>query len=310
MTAPLRAIRILSDGRPGHLNQSAGLAAALARRTGAAVQTISLPESPLRWPMRFKLAAAPDPSWLAPGLLVGAGHRTHLPAVFAARRFGARSIIIMRPTWSVRLFDLCLIPSHDCTPRCDYENVIQTRGALNRIPERIPAKQPRGVILIGGPSKHYGWEAEPLAEAIAAVLAARPELHWTVGDSHRTPREFLNQLAKRNLAAELVPCQKTTPGWLPEQLLAAEDVWVTEDSVSMLHEAVTAGARTGVLPMPRRSQDARPTRAVLGLVNEGYATAYNTWQHNGRHLPAPKPFNETTRCAELILQRFQIPTTA
>jgi len=43
MSVFLRTIRIISDGRPGHENQSAGLAAALARRTGATVQQVRLP---------------------------------------------------------------------------------------------------------------------------------------------------------------------------------------------------------------------------------------------------------------------------
>lgn len=285
MSTTLRTIRIISDCRPGHENQSAGLAAALARRTGATAHTVRLAASPLRWITRFPAAAALEPGAPVPELLIGTGHRAHLPLAFAARRFGARAVVIMRPTWPVALFDLCLIPAHDCTKRCARENVIQTRGALNRIPEDVPAKQKRGVVLIGGPSKHHGWDADPLAGAVATVIAARPELSWVVGDSFRTPANFLDQLRRRDLRAEFASHARTTPEWLPAQLLAAEEVWVTEDSVSMLHEAVTAGARTGVLPMPVRSGNSRPVQAVRGLVTDGFATAYASWLQNHRQLP-------------------------
>jgi len=304
MSASLRTIRVLSDGRPGHENQSAGLAAALARRTGAVIQTVRLSESPLKWASRFPTAARVGEQDASPDLLIGTGHRVHLPLAYAARRFRARSIVIMRPTWPLRLFDLCLIPSHDCPARCAGQNVIQTRGALNRIPELIPSKQARGMVLIGGPSKHHAWDAAPLAAAVKAVVASRPDLKWTIGNSFRTPKNFLEQLAHEKVNADLVSHSQTTPEWLPGQLLAADEVWVTEDSVSMLHEAVTAGARTGLLPMPARSRDARPTRAVQGLVEASYATTYESWKRNGQPLPPAKRLNETARCAEIILQRF------
>ena len=307
MSNSLRTIRVISDGRPGHENQSAGLAAALAQRTGASVQTVRLAESPLKWITRFPAASASANGEPRPDLLIGTGHRAHLPLAMAARRFGARSVVIMRPTWPVSLFDLCLIPAHDCTRRCSGTNVIQTRGALNRIPENVPAKQARGVVLIGGPSKHHGWNPAELAEAVSAVVSAKPELSWVIGDSFRTPNEFLGLLQQQKLPAQLVPHTQTTPEWLPAQLLAAEEVWVTEDSVSMLHEAVTARARTGVLPMPVLNRNARPLRAVEGLIANGYATRFSSWQANGGSLPNPKLLNETARCADLILERLFSP---
>jgi mitochondrial fission protein ELM1 len=304
MSNTLRTIRVISDCRPGHENQSAGLAAALARRTGAAIHTVRLAESPLKWITRFPAACVLSQGAPVPELLIGAGHRTHLPLAGAARRFGARSVVIMRPTWPAKLFDLCLIPAHDCTRGCRGDNVIQTRGALNRISEGTPPKHERGMVLIGGPSKHHGWDANQLAEAVGTVVLARPELSWVVGDSFRTPRGFLDQLRSRNLRAELVAHSQTTPEWLPSQLLAAQEVWVTEDSVSMLHEAVTAGARTGVLPMASHNHNARPLHAVQGLIEDGFATTYEAWKRGNRTLPEPKRLHETARCADLILQRF------
>jgi hypothetical protein len=304
MSRPLRVIRVLSDGRPGHVNQGVGLATALSRRTGATLQVVPLPGSLLRWASRFSIAAACEGDTPGPELLIGVGHRTHLPLLYAARRLGARSVVIMRPTWPMRLFDLCLVPSHDLPRRIPAANVVATRGALNRIPEEIPAKQSRGVILIGGPSRHFGWEAAPLVEAIQKIVNARPELEWVIGDSRRTPADFLPFLGSRNLRAGLVSHAQTTPEWLPSQLAAAEEVWVTEESVSMLHEAVTAGARTGMLPMPQRVRDSRPIRAVRGLAAEGYATPYAQWLQSGGSLPAPRRFHETARCAGIILERF------
>lgn len=300
----LRAIRILSDGRPGHDNQSVGLASALARRTGAEIQIIKLPEARLKWALRFPHATALEPGATSPDLILGTGHRTHLPMAWAARRFGARSVVIMRPTWPVCLFDFCLAATHDAMDGCGIGNIVPTRGALNRIPETIPTKEARGVILIGGPSKHFGWNPTPLIEAIDAVVAARRDLQWVIGDSRRTPPGFLGELQGRGIAAEFMPHSQTTPEWVPSQVLAAREIWVTEESVSMLHEAVTAQARTGLLPMLVRNHGSRLIESVRGLVADGYATTFEKWQSNGKELPLPKPLHETARCAEVILQRF------
>jgi mitochondrial fission protein ELM1 len=87
-------------------------------------------------------------------------------------------------------------------------------------------------------------------------------------------------------------------------------VWVTEDSVSMLHEAVTAAARVGVLPVPRLDRRSRVVRAVEELITAGHACPLGTWRRNGRELPPPKPLHETARCADWILARLFPKATA
>lgn len=295
-------IRVISEGRPGHENQSLGLATAIARRTGATVETVRIPAN--AWLLiRCRLAAA-TPAGGAPELLIGAGHKVHLPLWFATRKFAARSVVVMKPTWPVQLFDLCLMPRHDFRINSSPRRIFPVRGALNRVPEDLPPKQPRGLVLIGGPSRQHGWAAEPLAAAIGSVLRARPELAWTVADSRRTPSDFLERLGQEGLRAERVSHGETTAEWLPEQLMVAEEIWVTEDSISMIFEAVTAGARTGLLPMPVLKPRADPVRSIRELVRDGYATSYATWSCGDRHLPVPKRLHETARAAELVLERL------
>lgn len=300
-------IRVLSDGRPGHENQSLGLAEALARRTGAQIQCVRFGPTDLIG-SRYRKAVAGGGSV---DLLLGAGHRTHLALCLAARRLAARSVVIMKPTWPVWFFDLCLVPRHDLRPGAPVPSrLVPTFGALNRLPEERPPKQPRGVVLIGGPSRAHAWVAGPLLDAIHDVLHTRSDLAWTVSDSRRTPRGFLDQLRRVGAAAELVSHEQTPPGWAVAQLLAAEEAWVTADSVSMLFEAVTAGARTGVLPMTIRRAAAGPVRAVADLIAEGFATAYETWATQRRVLPPPKRLHETGRCADVVLERLFVRTPA
>lgn len=301
MLRQLGRIRVLSDGRPGHENQSLGLAEALARRTGACIECIRLGATDPLWTRYRKAIAGANQV----DLLLGAGHKTHLALCLAARRLGAPAVVIMKPTWPAWFFDLCLVPRHDLHRHSrPPARVVPIFGALNRLPELLPPKQPRGLILIGGPSRAHGWDASSLLAAIQDVLRANSNLAWTVSDSRRTPEQFLDQLRHANLHAELVSHTQTPPGWVAERLLVAEEAWVTADSVSMVFEAVTAGARTGILPMPVIRARAGPVRAVTDLTAEGYATPYEAWAAQGRVLPPPKRLHETSRCADLVLERL------
>lgn len=294
MTA-LRRIRVLSDGRPGHENQSVGLALALARRTGAVHEIVRIDPRANVF-ARMKAASAGDGA----DLVIAAGHRTHLPLWWAARRLGGRSVVIMRPSLPAACFDLALVPLHDVAPgEVDSPRRVITRGALNRVPEpeEMPVKEACGLVLVGGPSKHHAWDAVTLVPMIVSVITAAPELTWTVADSRRTPADFLGGLPLPG-GVRRKPHHETSPGWLADELARSRVVWVTEDSVSMVHEAITAGAATGVLPTPRIGTG-RVVRAVDELVEAGMATRFPTppTEQRGR-------FHETARCAELILARW------
>ncbi len=324
----LRRIRVLSDGRPGHENQSVGLALALARRTGATHEVVRIdPAAGVLARMRVAAGVGPRGtrgSHDRPGLgqedratsdlVIAAGHRTHLPLWWAARRLGARSVVIMRPSLPLACFDLALVPRHDVAEgAADTARRVLTRGALNRVPEDLPAKARAGLVLIGGPSKHHVWDGAALAPMIARVIAAQPELGWTVADSRRTPEGFLRGMELPAFTApgakvRKVPHQETGPGWLADELARARVVWATEDSVSMVHEAVTARAATGVLPVPARAGGGgRPAKAVAGLFAGGFATAYAEWVKNGATGAGLRPaagFHEAGRCAEWIVARW------
>ncbi len=297
-------IRILSDGRPGHANQSAGLAEAMARRVAAEVKIIAVPAA--AWlPTRIgAVMAVLRQEAEPPDLLIGVGHSVHLPLWWATRAARARSVVILDPSWPRALFDLCLIPRHDLGPATLPPNVVPTLGALNRLPEEPSVKTSTGLILIGGPSRHHGWDGASLTAAMGEIVSKNARLRWTLADSRRTPAGFLDELRRIAPSAELVPHQATTPGWLPGQLMSAEEVWVTEDSVSMAYEAVTSRARVGLLPMPRLAKRSRVYSAVDLLAHEGFATPFECWKAAAQLAASPRAIHESARCAEEVLRRF------
>lgn len=302
--SPLIVWRLI-DGKPGHEKQSLGLTQALSRHVATNIHDIHVdPHGSylFGWLLgRFPAGAnLPDPH-----ILIGAGHRTHLALLAARRARGGRVVVLMQPSLPSRLFDLCLIPAHD--EPAAAPNVVTTRGALNAV---TPSRQHRpelGLILVGGPSSHYAWGNQRVADQIEQLTRRNPEVQWRLTTSRRTPADFLAQLPPAaNL--EVFPVEATPPGWLEAELAQAGQAWVSEDSVSMVYEALTAGCAVGLLRLPA-SPDNRVGRGVERLIREGWVTPFEAWQPEQPMLSAPEGFDEADRCARRILADwFQVET--
>jgi hypothetical protein len=282
-------ILVISDGKAGHENQSLGLAEALARRCPAKIQTLQLDMK--KWIFfRLRAVVAKAAGLPRPHLVIAAGHATHPAAIWIARKYGARSISLMKPSLPISSFDLCICPEHDFIGKPVPHNVITTKGALNRV---LPGKGEKlgKLFLIGGPSKTHDWNAAALTAQIKKVAG---DGAWQAADSRRTPEGYLSGLKKELPTLEIFPHQQTQPGWLAGKLATLETIWVTEDSVSMIYEALSSGAEVGVLEMPRLKPNARVIRGLEALRAEGFFDMENP----------PRPLAEADRCAALLASRL------
>ena len=295
MTQPVVAWAF-TDGKAGHENQTRGLLAALARRRPVDARWISVPAYASVLSSLMTRRFLPGVGLPPPDLLIGAGHRTHLPLLAARRAHGGRTIVLMKPSLPRAWFDLCVIPEHDGVSGA---NVLITRGALNPVePGKKDARA--GLILIGGPSRHHGWNESDILSQVETIVAREQEIDWKLTTSRRTPSATtarLRALTFRNLT--VVPVSETGSGWLAEHLAGAAQVWVTEDSVSMLYEALTANSATGVLGVPAR-RESRIARGIAALSRDGLVTGFADWQRGRKLAPPAVPFNESARVAAWI----------
>lgn len=224
-----------------------------------------------------------------PDYVIGAGHSTHLALLAVTRTTGARSIVLMKPGLPMSWFDWCVAPEHDFKKTPDRSHLIVSKGALNRvIPEQ--GERTEKWFLIGGPSKIHGFDEAGL---ISQIRQLARDGKWQVADSRRTPSDFLKRLKIEIPNLSVIPHQETGQGWLAEKLSTAAEVWVTEDSVSMVYEALTGGAKVGVLKMPRLKPDARVIRGLEKLKADGYLV--------GEGARETERLAESDRCAAVIL---------
>lgn len=287
-----------SDGKSGHDSQSRGLLDALARRL------------PLRC---FDLGAAAGwragAWWLArrfppgerlppPALLVGAGHATHLPMLAARRRYGGRSVVLMKPSLPCAWFDLCLVPQHDTG--APGANVLVTQGVLNGVRASDRHDPDTGLVVLGGPSRHVRWSDDAIVGQVHDLLRQRPRGLWRLSASRRTPATLVERLRREMPWLEVSTHTQTPPGWLAARLAEAGEVWVSRDSVSMIYEALSSGAHVGLLDVPVQP-GSRVARGVDRLIARGWVSA------PGQVAPAQgpaRPLDEASRCADWIVQRW------
>lgn len=293
-------IWVLDDGKPGHRNQSLGLAEAIERLVSTEIHLITLPH-PSGLFFRIKSVRAQARSLPQPQLIIAAGHRTHLPLIYLAHKTKAHSVVLMRPSLPLGWFDRCLIPEHDFRRGDDVPaNVMLTKGALNRVQHDPEAKSNSGLFLIGGESRGFGFDGDELHSTIREIVEHDPEREWMLTDSRRTPEDFILKISDHRIA--LHSHQETGPEWLPGQLRSASVVWVTEDSVSMIYEALSSGARVGLLPMPRIKKPGRVAVGIESLVQLGLICRYEEWQQSPEMPGGEKVLAEAERCGKAIIE--------
>jgi len=288
------------DGKPGHEKQSRGLIQGLQALRPVHVNTIPLSGGLFQRLKQTQHTCAVLARTSRPHLLIGAGHATHVPLLLARTLYGGRSIVLMKPSLPVNCFDFVLIPKHDQPKK--HARIIATEGALSPVKSGVKNKQ-QGIILIGGPDKRVVWNNEQLWRQIKTICSAQPEIHWQLSTSRRSPEDFI-LAGEKQTNLESIQWQDSPAGWLVNQLAEASQCWVTQDSVSMLYEALSAHCAVGVLELASR-KDNKISRNLSRLVAENYVTPFSQWNPKHRLTRSPHPLQEHLRCAKIILAACQ-----
>ena len=305
-------ICIVSDGKTGHLSQTRGLTNALIRLAREQspgskhdVHELDVTHLSLLEKMRYTAKGMGLPK---PDLVLCAGHGTHLAALSLARSKHCPCIVCMKPSLPDSWFDLCITPRHDYTNEKRVPaNVLLTRGAVNNIVPSPDTEKRDTLVLIGGPSRDFGWDEDHLITQLSTLVRYNNG-QITLTTSRRTPGDFVDMLLTSCPSIRVVPVAATGQDWVAEHLSTAKDVWVTQDSVSMVYEALTSGAPVGILEMPVHPKrvgkaPGRVTRGLAQLVEEERVTTFTQWLTT-HQLKSSSPLREADRVASFILKRF------
>ena len=289
-----------TDGKQGHMSQSDGLIAAIRKSHDVVESVVDANEMPsalamfFRWLFRKRPAVFPAGT---PDLIIGAGHRTHSWLLLARSICGGRTVVLMKPSLPLKRFDYVVVPKHDYVqPRV---NVIETKGVLNAVTFVLEKDLQKGLMLIGGESKHYEWDDSRIATQVKKIVSQDKKVKWTLTTSRRTPKSLLQLL--EGLEIEIVPFEETDATWLLELYKASWKIWVTPDSVSMVYESLSSGAITNVFSLEPSKNTSRVRSGLEQLIVNKTVCSFEDWERDAEHKRVPSEFNESERVANIIL---------
>lgn len=261
----------VSDGKAGHRSQALGLFQAMKRQqANANFEEVSINDLPIISLIKALFSSKNTLFEQAPDFIFGVGSHTHFRVWLLGKIFKkAKTVILMKPNLPIAWFDYAVIPEHDGIPA--NSRVIVTRGALNPIRNENRHQKARILIALGGSSKRHQWNQEKVLSSVQQIVEHNPNSEIILTTSRRTPAEFIDILRQQSFTKylQICPVEQTPQGWIFEEMQKAEAVWVTEDSVSMIYEALTAGCRVGVIAMDRLKQD-RITNSVDVLLEKKF----------------------------------------
>ena len=259
---------LLSDGRPGHFNQAKALVKALSMTRPVRTEWIDmrlrsgiyrnvqrlllkhsravLPAAGLKCFYSYQL---PDG---IPDYIVSAGGRTSFANAWLARQFAVPNFFI----GSLRglppaLFSAVLT----LEPMPAVENNIVMDQPLSVIDQQLLAQldipqawsgQTCWCLLVGGDGSGYRYSEQDWQNLVQSLdaLARKNGIRWLISTAPRSGpfvEQVLRYMQGKPWLAELALYSDDADSQIPFYLAAAEKIFVTEDSMTTLGEAVSSG---------------------------------------------------------------------
>ena len=244
-----------------------------------------------------------------PDLLITCSRRS--ASVSAAIRRAARgqtfAVHIQNPLCPLHHFDLVVPLEHDGLAG---PNVVATRTALHRVtPEKLAAAAEEWrdrlgdlnvAVLLGGRTRSYRFTRETLDKLVSGLAGLDGNIAITA--SRRTEPELVQALKARVPRAWF--WDGTGPNPYLGLLALARHIVVTEESVSMISEAVSTGKPVYVAEMQGRSRRLSQFQASLkadGIIRP-FDGRLGEWDY--------EPINDTPRVAAEVRRRMEAAAAA
>lgn len=251
------------------------------------------------------------PPW--PDLLISSGSTT-IPYALAIKKanHGKTALIhVQKPTIACRYFDVVVAPEHD---RARGDNVIEVFGAthdvthetlnlaVKRFKQQYPLYQaPFLSIFIGGSSKKYDFTPQNAALLTNQILDIAKSYPGTllISGSRRTGHENLTYMAQRfKHYPNIYLYQNVGTNPFHAMLGLAENIMITDDSVSMISEACFCGKPVYLLRLPYQQQRKKIQHFINDAIKRNYIRYYD-----GRLKAWDKqPLDETNRIIPALKQ--------
>ncbi|MBX9804472.1 MAG: mitochondrial fission ELM1 family protein [Alphaproteobacteria bacterium] len=243
-----------------------------------------------------------SPPW--PDVLIAGGRVSAAPALAIKKRNKkCFTIILQKPYISPKHFDCVIVPYHD---HVKGKNVISVLGALHRLNDAEirsaaevythPEISPLTTVLLGGDNRHYKYQEadiKALAEALKKIGG-----HTFITPSRRTSPHLLQMLKDNLMGHSYEIWDSVGENPYPAYLGLADQIIVTQDSISMASEACYTGKPVYIWEANHTSPKFREFHN--DLYDQGYAKPFQypfpQW--------TPKKLDEMGRVVAIIKKKL------
>ena len=289
---------VLSDGRPGHFNQSI----ALCRHLGMEYEVVEvafLSGFARAVSHLFDFFGVHSTSLFRVGefdgafqMVVSAGSRTYYANKVLAAMLGAQTVAVLAPRGYRWNYDCIVVPEYDAAK--PLSNVVTMPVNMTYLDEQLVAEKvvefrrrhPAGGksawgVIVGGDSGGSKMEVGKMAEAMDRIEAMRTGGELWVTTSRRTPTEIETDLRRRSIDfLHLYSEESYNP--IPAFVKLCDRLFVTADSTAMLSECVTAGSAAVDVLLVSNKAETKQHRFVRCLSKGGVVTVLGESQSLSR----------------------------
>ena len=244
------------DTKAGHINQVQALLNVLTKKIQASISVIKCPKSSILshfLPFSNKNFQNNNLDDLI--LLIGAGHATY-SRMLKAKKILKRTnkvftVAILKPSSQWDSFELICAPKHDFPLKQKPINVITFVGSLAET-SNLKTDKKKGIIALGGTSKHYKFNNNLLINQIAYILSIHSNHIFNIYNSRRTPSEINGEIKKlKNKFSnfEFINYLQCPTPQFQNELQTSDIKFVTPDSINLVYESLSSNGQTYLIKL-------------------------------------------------------------
>jgi len=257
-------VLIISDKKPGHLNQSISFC----KLKGLEYDIVEVELSKIKKILSYLLdflhiyidIADMSLSKQNYKAVVSTGSSTYYINKYLAKKLNTKSIAIMLPRgFRISGFDYIFANKHDNPPKKD--NIIS-------IPINFSISQPKGYIkksdkksvgiIIGGNNSIFKMNKELIKKSLEDIFKKFPNHLKYITTSRRTPKEIEDIIDKFNFDYKLIYSKNPNINPIPDFIENCSELFITIDSTSMLSEArANSDADIHIIELPSHKKDTK-----------------------------------------------------
>ena len=270
----MKRILIISDGKPGHLNQSIAF---------CKIKDVSYDILEVKFKSKYHKAL----SYFFDKLgyytdflfddykkyygdfydaVISAGSGTYYFNKYISKKYNKKAIALMLPkSYNYKDFYYIIAQEHDNPVRLD--NILTLPLNLSFPREKGYVKKIEGkkslAIIIGGDNDVFDMEHELIKDELDDIFEKYPDYLKYITTSRRTSKEIENLINEYNFDYKLIYSQEPNINPIGDFIAVCDEFFITTDSTSMLSEVrANSNAKINIIDLDSKKENTKYHRLV------------------------------------------------